>query len=131
LSNKTVALAAVFLSTEQQATGQMTNIQFPALFCYSGADEMLRLDNRAALQSLLADTHAMLPDADYIIDSSGTEWLFNHEGVPYPTTRRWSLPQLIVRVQQHFFAQAQSCVSKIQAADLPSLILMVDNDEEL
>ena len=109
----------------------MNDIQFPALFCYSGADEMLRLDNLAALQSILADTHAMLPDADYIIDSLGTEWLFNNEGVPYPTTRRWSLPQLIARVQQHFFAQAQSCVSKIQAADLKSLILMISHDEEL
>ena len=92
---------------------------------------MLRLDNLTALQSLLADTHAMLPDADYMIDSSGTEWLVNNDGLPYATTRRWSVPQLIVRVQQHFFAQAQSCVSKIQAADLPSLILMVDSDEEL
>jgi hypothetical protein len=109
----------------------MNDIQFPALFCYSGADEMLRLDNLAALQSILADTHAMLPDADYIIDSLGTEWLFNNDGVPYATTRRWSLPQLIVRVQQHFFAQAQSCVSKIQAADLKSLILMISHDEEL
>lgn len=92
---------------------------------------MLRLDNLAALQSLLADTHAMLPDADYIIDSLGTEWQFNSEGIPYATTRRWSLPQLIARVQQHFFAQAQSCVSKIQAPDLQALIQMISSDEEL
>jgi hypothetical protein len=109
----------------------MRNIQYPALFCYAGADEMLRLDAPTALQNLLQDAHALLPDADYIIDSTGMEWQLDSEGNTYPTERCWSLPQLIVRVQQHFFSQAQSCVSKLQAADLPSLILMVGSDDEL
>jgi len=108
----------------------MNDIQYPVLFCYSGADEMLRLDDPAALQNLLEDAHALLPDADYIIDSTGMEWQIDSKGNTYPTERYWSLPQLIVRVQQHFFSQAQSCVSKIQASDLQSLILMVSSDDE-
>lgn len=107
----------------------MKYIQFPALFCYSGADEMLRLNDAVELQNVLMDSHSLLPDADHIIDSQGLEWLINRERHIYPTERYWSLPELTIRVQQHFFAQAQSCVSKIQAPDLQSLILMINCDE--
>jgi hypothetical protein len=108
----------------------MKHIQYPALFCYAGADEMLRLNDAVALQNLLVNSHALLPDADYIIDSLGLEWLVDNHGRTYPTERYWSLPALTTRVQQHFFAQAQSCVSKIQAPDLQSLILMINCDED-
>lgn len=109
----------------------MKNIQYPALFCYSGTAEMLRLNDSGALQRLLTNAHALLPDADHIIDSQGVEWVVNKEGSPYPTQQIWSLPQLTLRVQQHFFAEAQSCVSKIQTPDIQSLILLIDCEEDL
>lgn len=108
----------------------MKHIQYPALFCYAGADEMLRLNDAVTLHNLLVESHALLPDADHIIDSLGLEWLIDSERHIYPTERYWLLPELTIRVQQHFFAQAQSCVSKIQAPDLQSLILMINCDED-
>lgn len=108
----------------------MKHIQYPALFCYAGVDEMLRLNDEVALQNVLVNSHALLPDADHIIDSLGLEWLIDSERHIYPSERCWSLPQLTIRVQLHFFAQTQSCVSKIQAPDLQSLILLINCDED-
>lgn len=106
----------------------MTAMLFPALFCYSGLDELEYLADPAALELLLQQNHGLLPQGDSLIDSSGAEWLFNDKWGCYPSGRVWQHSELTTKVQRHFFAQARSCISKIQTPDLPSLISLLNDD---
>lgn len=108
----------------------MQHIGFPVLLVYAGSDELLALSDLPALQQFLAQPQLLVYGADTLIDSAGQQWNLNAEHRLSATGRTWSLPELTLLVQRHFFAQDQCCVSKIAAADIPALIALVQQDAE-
>ncbi len=106
----------------------MTSIRFPVLFVYSGSDELLPLPDLSALQQFLQQPQALLFGADYFIDSAGLQWTFDTQYTFSQTGRVWTLTELTLRVQRHFFAQQQCCISKINAPDITALIGLVLQD---
>ena len=108
----------------------MHDIRFPVLLVYAGSDELLALPDLPALQQFLAQPQLLVYGADTLIDSAGQQWIFDAEHRLSATGRIWTLPELTLLVQRHFFAQDQCCVSKIAAADIPALIALVRQDAE-
>ncbi|WP_348734200.1 DUF4144 family protein [Rheinheimera texasensis] len=106
----------------------MTSIRFPVLFVYSGCDELLPLASLPALQQFLQQPQALLFGADCFIDSAGLQWTFDTQYTFRQTGPVWTLTELTLRVQRHFFAQQQCCVSKINAPDISALIALVQQD---
>lgn len=109
---------------------RMHDIRFPLLLVYAGSDELLALRDLQTLQQFLAQPQLLVYGADTLIDSAGKQWLFDAEHRLSETGRIWSLPELTLLVQRHFFAQNQCCVSKIAAADIAALIALVQLDAE-
>jgi len=107
----------------------MTSIRFPVLFVYSGSDELLPLVDLPALQQFLQQPQALLFGADCFIDSAGLQWTFDTLHTFNQTGRIWTLTELTLLVQRHFFAQQQCCVSKINAPDISALIGLVQQAE--
>ncbi|TXH96937.1 MAG: hypothetical protein E6Q75_06265 [Rheinheimera sp.] len=108
----------------------MQNIHFPLLLVYAGSDELLALPDLSALLQFLAQPQLLVYGADTLIDSAGLQWNLDAEHRLSETGRIWSLHELTLLVQRHFFAQDQCCASKIAAADIPALISLVQQDAE-
>lgn len=106
----------------------MTSISYPVLLVYSGSDELQPLASLAALQQFLQQPQALLFGEDCLIDSAGLQWTFDPQHNFSRTGQAWTLAELTVLVQRHFFAQQQCCVSKINAADIAALIALVQQD---
>ncbi len=108
----------------------MTHISFPVLFVYSGSDELLPLASLPALQQFLQQPQALLFGTDYLIDCAGLQWTFDPLHNFSQTGHVWTLTELTLLVQRHYFAQQQCCVSKINAPDIAALIDLVQQDAQ-
>jgi len=99
-------------------------IQYPVILKLSGQDELLLAETPACfIQHYQLQRPYLLPD-DLLIDSKGQAFslqAFSLEGPPAQAVKAFSLQELTALVQAHFFASAQTCVTKIQAADISTL----------
>jgi len=105
----------------------MNPLHYPLLVCYHGDDEISVLKDAVSLQQFLLQSHFFISSDDRFIDSTGAAWALDTNTNLRYTGSDWTVAQLTVRVQQHYAAQANCCSAKIAAADIPSLIQLVEN----
>lgn len=107
-------------------------IQFPAILKLSGQDELFYVSDKASFtQHYQLQQPYLLPD-DLLIDNTGQAYSlqpFFLDACINKAIREFSLPELTTLVQAHFFASAQTCVTKIQAADINSLFLLLPQSD--
>lgn len=106
----------------------MTEFHFPMLLSYHGYDEAELIADAKQLELLLQQPQHLLPDTDRLIDSSGQVFVFTTSGQLHNTSQQLELPAVIRLIQQHFFAQAQSCIVKIQPPDIRSALLLLADE---
>jgi hypothetical protein len=103
-------------------------IQFPAIFKLSGQDELLLSETQSNfMQHYQLQQSYLLPD-DLLIDSTGQAYSLKPcplETVATNAVKEFSLQELTALVQTHFFASAQTCVTKIQAPDIKTLFSLL------
>ncbi len=99
-------------------------IQFPAILKLSGQDELLLSETPGSfIQHYQLQWPYLLPD-DLLIDSKGQAYslqFFSLESPLNKVVKEFSQLELTALVQAHFFASAQTCVTKIQAVDIKTL----------
>lgn len=99
-------------------------IHFPAIFKFTGLDELLYIADQSDFYQHYQLQQAYLTPQDLLIDSSGKAYLLQQwswQKQQQPITAQFDLHELTALVQAHFFSSAQSCVTKIQAASIESL----------
>jgi len=106
----------------------MSEFHFPILLSYEGDDEAELITNPQQLDLLLQQPQHLLPDTDRLIDSQGQVFVFKPSGQLHKTSQQLELPAVIRLIQQHFFAQAQSCIVKIQPPDIRSALLLLADE---
>lgn len=103
-------------------------IEFPAIFKLSGQDELLLSETQSNfMQHYQLQQSYLLPD-DLLIDSTGQAYSLKPcplETVATNAVKEFSLQELTALVQTHFFASAQTCVTKIQAPDIKTLFSLL------
>ncbi len=85
--------------------------QFPAWLQFAGHAELLYLADQAALLRS-CEEELLLPD-DRLIDSNGHSFSLENPQQPQPL-QPLSMQTLITLLQQHYFAEQQTCLLKIQ-----------------
>jgi hypothetical protein len=78
-----------------------------------------------SLQQFLLQSHLFIDSNDQFIDSSGAAWVLAEDASLRHSGSYWTVAQLTLRVQQHYAAQANCCIAKIAAPDIPSLVQLV------
>ncbi len=106
----------------------MTEFHFPMLLSYHGNDEAELITDPWQLDLLLQQPQHLLPDTDRFIDSQGQVFVFKANGQLHKTSQQLELTAVIRLIQLHFFAQAQSCIVKIQPADIRSALLLLADE---
>ncbi|WP_233080423.1 DUF4144 domain-containing protein [Rheinheimera soli] len=110
-------------------------IHYPAIFKFSGQDELIYLADPSSFEQQYQLQQAYLTPEDLLIDATGQAYLLYQlkpDNTALPAQLRlFELPELTALVQAHFFALAQSCVVKIQAPSIAQLFgLVADTDDE-
>lgn len=108
-------------------------MKYPAIFKFSGQDELLYLATRSSFEQQFQLQQAYFTPDDLLIDATGHAYLLDQikqqcSGLP-AAIRQYELQELTALVQAHFFALAQSCVVKIQAPSVSALFeLLAQSD---
>jgi hypothetical protein len=107
-------------------------IQFPAILKLSGQDELLLSDTQNSfMQHYQLQQPYLLPD-DLLIDSTGLAYSlkpFSLDTSANKAVKEFSLQELTTLMQAHFFASAQTCVTKIQAPDIKTLFSLLQQSD--
>jgi hypothetical protein len=106
----------------------MPEFHFPMLLSYHGHDEAELITDLDQLNFILQQPKHLLPEADRLIDSRGQVFVLTTNYQLQKTPQPLELAAVIRLVQQHFFAQAQSCIVKIQPRDICSALLLLADD---
>ncbi|MBU2427485.1 MAG: DUF4144 domain-containing protein, partial [Gammaproteobacteria bacterium] len=93
-----------------------------------GHDEAELITDLDQLNFILQQPKHLLPEADRLIDSRGQVFVLTTNYQLQKTPQPLELAAVIRLVQQHFFAQAQSCIVKIQPRDIRSALLLLADD---
>ncbi len=100
-------------------------IKYPAIFKFTGQDELLYLATKSSFEHQFQLQQAYFTPEDLLIDATGQVYLLQrlnqHNSSLAASVRQFELPELTALVQAHFFALAQSCVVKIQAPSVSAL----------
>ena len=100
-------------------------IQFPAVIKLTGQDELIYNADVADFTVNIQLQQAYLLADDLLIDATGQGYLLSDFSTNTQTqcaaTAVFDLHQLTAMVQAHFFSEAQSCVTKIQAPSIAAL----------
>lgn len=96
--------------------------QFPAWLQFAGSPELLYLPDQATLLRS-CNEELLLPD-DRLIDSTGQSFSLDNPHQPIPQ-QQLTLDTLVSLLQAHYFAEQQSCLSKIQPGTAQQAIAML------
>lgn len=106
-------------------------IQFPAILKLSGQDELLLSETQSHFMQHYQLQQPYLLSDDLLIDSAGRAYPLKPcpvETVATSMVKEFALPELTALVQAHFFASAQTCVTKIQAPDIQTLFSLLKHN---
>lgn len=107
-------------------------IKFPAVFRFHGQDELLYIDGHSDLLQHYQLHQSYFTPEDLLIDSNGQAYRLTQLDAPSgtgPLLKTFAQPELTAMVQAHFFALAQSCVTKIQAGQISTLFSLIQGQE--
>lgn len=107
-------------------------IQFPAVFKLSDQDELLYIADQNGFTTQYQLQRPYLTPDDLLIDSEGKAYLLHQLSLENSLPRlfkKFTLQELTALVQAHFFANAQTCVTKIHAADINTLFSLLQHSD--
>jgi hypothetical protein len=107
----------------------MLSPNYPMLLSYHGHSEAELVADLQALELLLRQPQHLLPETDRLIDSLGFVYQLNHQYALYRTNQQLDLTEVLRLVQQHFFSESQSCLMKIQAADIQTALKLISHTD--
>jgi hypothetical protein len=114
-------------------------IHYPAIFKFAGQDELLYIATQSRFERHYQLQQPYLTPDDLLIDATGQAYLLqqlkrHNSTLPASSlpvsARQFEQPELTALVQAHFFALAQSCVVKIQAASITALFNLLAEVED-
>lgn len=88
-------------------------ISFPIFLHYQGHAELEYFADEQALCHFLEQQPLLLPEADQLIDSLGSVFVWDDSKRLCPSGSSMSLEQMTILLQAHAFAQQESCITKL------------------
>lgn len=108
----------------------LVDLQWPALVCYQGDDELVYIADEAAWLAYCDEAPTLIEGEDNLIDASGQLYhMVEYDGrlVLRATNRLFLLAELLILVKKNACLVQQMCSAKIDAHTYRQLIHMVDD----